>query len=237
MRRMTAAAAGVLWVLATAASANGIAIAPQRLTIPADSRAAAINIRNDDAAAHVLQADLRTWTQQDGRDHYAPAQAALATPALFRLEPGQTQVVRVGLLGPMRMRESEQAYRLFLTEVPTDAATSRFPTLRLLLRISIPVFALPLHPEIRPEWSARLAGNWLSLRLNNRGNVHLLINHLGIDNDRGQVVTSGSGLWYVLAGARRSWRLPIKAKTGDRVQVRAETDTATLTADVAASPR
>lgn len=228
----------LIYLLSASAFAGGITVAPQRLSIPANSRAGAVDVRNDDSVAHVLQADLRAWTQSGGQDRYTPTSAALATPALFRLQPGETQVVRVGLLGKWAPRQTEQAYRLFLSEVPTaDTPLPDASGLRLLLRISMPVFALPQSVDVSPVWQARRTGDLLLLTLNNDGNAHLLIDHLRIENERGQIVAAGSGLWYVLAKARRSWRFkPENPFPSGRLHVRADTGTATLTADVAASP-
>jgi fimbrial chaperone protein len=100
-----------------------------------------VTIRNGGAEPVVVQLEVSSWSQREGEALLAPTTDLLATPPIFRIPAGGTQLVRVGLRrAPDPQREL--SYRLFLREVPS--ATPSASSIRITLSISLPVFVTPL---------------------------------------------------------------------------------------------
>ena len=61
---------------------------------------------------------LGDWVQsEDGTDEYESTSDVIAVPPIFSIAPGETQIIRVGLVGGLSP-DRELAHRLFLTELP-----------------------------------------------------------------------------------------------------------------------
>ena len=109
----------VLALLAAAVSAqNSFTVTPLRVDLSAKAPAAVIDVINTSAGALTLQMQQRAWVQNEGRDAQAETRDLILSPAIFTLQPGEKQVVRIALRGaPDAQRE--RAYRVFVSEVPT----------------------------------------------------------------------------------------------------------------------
>lgn len=242
VRRMAAAAALLLFgaLGAGAAQGAGLAVAPLSLTLEPGEQATAVTVTNRDDHPWVIQADVKRWTQPDGHDHYQSDANLLATPALFRIASNAKQVVRVGFSGgPATAGETEQAFRLFISEVPPqrsapEAAHTGEPAgVQFLLHLVLPVFLPPARAVTRPQWS--LVGNDAApaLRLRNDGNVHLRLVEVSIADAAGKTVFDEHGLWYVLAGAYHDWPLRVSRSRLQRpLHISARTENSTFSADV-----
>src|SRR5438874_3643474 len=166
---------GLLGSVALCAHAGSFQVNPVRVDLGASATSAAITVRNDGAAAVVVQTAILAWSQADGKDEYTPADGALATPPLATIPPSGEQIVRVGLRRAPDPR-TELAFRLYVQEIPGSERPS-FSGLQVALRVGIPVFVAPSGPVTRKlEWTAkRQADGRLALTVENRGNVHLQI--------------------------------------------------------------
>src|SRR5437773_747269 len=84
--------------LSTSLGQSGtFSVAPIRIDLSASIPTAAITLENHGEIASVVQLDVVKWSMRDGVDVYEPDQALLATPPIFTMPPGKTQVIRVGL--------------------------------------------------------------------------------------------------------------------------------------------
>ncbi len=86
------------------------------------------------------------WAQKDGKDQLTPTRELIATPPIFNLKAGTTQLIRIGMLRKVDL-EKELIYRLILEEIPPPPAPD-FKGLQVALRIGLPVF-------IKPDTSAQ----------------------------------------------------------------------------------
>lgn len=188
--------------LASVAAAGSLAVSPLRLDIRPGQQMTALTVTNSGIEPILVQAGVKRWQQQNGTDSYDSDSNLLITPALFRLAPGGRQLVRVGWRHQTATPEREQAWRVFLDELP-PADVAPEPGLHVNLRLGIPLFALPAVAS-ETAWHAEkdAAGN-MQLRLD--GNVHARITRLRL-LDAGQGVLSDSNqLRYVLPGNVLSW--------------------------------
>lgn len=227
---------------AGSASAGAFHVNPVRVTLSAERSVAALTVRNTGSEPTVVQLEPVGWSQQGQDDVYAPTQELLATPPVFSIPPGGSQVVRVGLRRAPDPR-MELSYRLFLHEVPPAAQTG-VSGLQVALRIGIPVFVAPTAP-VRPALDWRLvktAEGGIELSLENPGSSHVQVQRLTLATGAAApAIASVQTPAYVLAGKRREWKLPAPPSgqapaVGARVKLFATTDAGSFESDVVVEP-
>ena len=96
--------------------AGSFQVGPVSATLTADQPVAALTVRNTGGAPAVIQLEAMAWSQAAGKDTYVPTSDILATPPIFTVAPGASQVIRVGSRAPGV--QEERAERLFLREGP-----------------------------------------------------------------------------------------------------------------------
>jgi fimbrial chaperone protein len=214
--------------------AGTFSVDPVRVSLAAGHPIDSVKIRNGSSEPVVVQLEVSSWSQHEGEARLAPTTDLLATPPIFRIPGGGTQLVRVGLRRAPDPQQ-ELSYRLFLREVPS--ATASASSIRITLSISLPVFVAPLA-KIAPivKWRALTAPNGLvRIEATNIGNAHVHVAQLELsqaETGRKLAVQAVSG--YVLAADNRSWTLtpdPLPSP-GGLLHVLARTEAGELQADV-----
>ncbi|QHI98829.1 fimbria/pilus periplasmic chaperone [Xylophilus rhododendri] len=226
-RRPCAAAWGLCLVLAGSAGAGSLAVNPVRLTLATGQTAAALTVRNDGAAPALVQLETLDWSQQDGSEVLAPSRELLATPPIFTVAPGASQVVRVGLRSAAVPRAVERSFRLLLKEIPPPPqADAR--GLQMALHLSLPVFLQPVGTA-KPilQWEAARQGAQLRLSARNAGNTHVQISKVALQGIDWPPKTAAA---YLLAGQRREWLIAREVPVGSELLLTAQTDAGDLSA-------
>jgi fimbrial chaperone protein len=180
---LTRAAGLLLPVLAAwspALVAGEFAILPLRIGLDAATRAAEVVVRNDDKQPLRMQVEAMSWRQDaEGRDRYEPAEGLIYFPRALEVPPGETRIVRLGIRAAPVSRE--ETYRLFLEELPPpeQAAAPSGATLRVLLRVGVPVFVAPARIERRGEIaSLEMKSAQVHAAVANGGNAHFAADRL-----------------------------------------------------------
>ncbi len=225
------ATAAALALLPLAASAGSFSISPIRLELGEANPNGALTVRNGGDEPVVIQLQPMAWSQSDGEDQLDPTREVLATPAVFTLDPGGSQLVRVALrrvVDPTR----ELSYRLVLQEVP--AATRPDATgARIALRMSLPVFVKPsqaAEPDL--VWTAVVSGEQETmLTARNTGNVHIQLAQLSLDPSDGASIANPA-MAYILPGESRSWPLLGAIGAGTALRLSGVSDNGPITARV-----
>jgi len=214
--------------MAGAAGAASFTVSPVRITLAPGSATDSLTVRNNGSEPAVVQLEPLRWSLRDGVDVQEPTRELLATPPIFTLAPGASQIVRVGLRGRGPDPVTEIAYRLLLKEVPS-ALPAGASGIHMALRINLPVFVQPLSAA-RPslQWQARREGG-LRLSARNDGNVHLQLLGLRVDGVEWPL-PAASG--YLLPGQTRTWPVDPKAPAGTTLRLVARTDGGELASDV-----
>lgn len=222
----------VLWLLATGSQAGSFQVAPVRATLSTAQPVAALTVRNDGTEATVVQLELMSWAQRDGQDVYTATREILATPPIFTVPAGASQVVRIGLRRPPD-GQRELSYRVYMQEVPPPPQPG-FQGLQVALRIGIPIFVQP-PVAARPllTWRAtRTAQGQLKLGLTNTGNAHVQVANFKLTLNRNQALATQQAAAYVLPGQSREWILESTVPSGAALHVAAQTDAGDMSADV-----
>jgi fimbrial chaperone protein len=207
-------------------------VSPVRVDLDAGQPGTTVTLGNTGTSRATVQVEVYRWRQADGADQYDPTDELLVNPPLFFIEPGASQIVRIGLASnATRSATQEQAFRVYFREV-VPARASGAPALDFALRIGIPVFIRPSVPA-RSElvWSGRVAADGtLRIAVENRGMQHTRIAEPQILPARGsQALASAQGFRYVLSRARQEWVLqPGQTVTPGAVRVVALTESGTV---------
>lgn len=216
------------------AQAGTFVVSPVRATLSASHQVGALTVRNDGPEPTVVQLEVLSWSQQDARDVYEPTREILATPPIFTVPAGGSQIVRVGL---RRAPDSQQelSYRLYLQEVPPPP-TPDFQGLQVALRIGVPVFVLPsaaAKPVLRWQLSRTPEGQ-LKLSLSNDGNVHIQIANFSLVAAGQKPHPTLQVAAYVLPGQTRDWVLEGIAapRPGSELRLFAQTDAGDIQAEL-----
>ncbi len=172
------------------------------ITLPANRQAASLTIANSDAAPVSIRVVTFAWTQAGGVDLYTPTDDVIASPPIFTIQPGRTQLLRVGL----KNRALAGAYRVILEEIPRNVPVGG--QIQVTLRLDLPLYLLPKgggkaelgwrawreqNGEIIVEGrnSGSLHGQVLELSAVQGGQRHLL------SKDMGVVLPSSARIWKI----------------------------------------
>ncbi len=198
-----------LLCVAGVACAGSFSIDPVRIHLSEARPSAVMRVENRGDAAITVQLQAMSWSQSGNQDQLVISRELLATPQVFRLRPGQVQVVRIALLGPVDATR-ERAFRLLLDEVPPPPAAD-FRGLQMALRLSMPVFV-----QARTPGAASLAASVVErdgqrqLQLINRGHAHLQLTDLQLQAQPAATPSlySHDKTLYLLPGQQRELPLP-----------------------------
>lgn len=131
-------------------------------------------IKNQSSTPTAIELELYRWNQVDGKEKLTPAPELLATPAIFKIPANASQIIRVGSRQSITSSE-EKAYRLIMTEIPSQSKQS-FQGLNVLLRISIPIFLSKTISSPELIWKASVNDDGkLLLSIANTGLGHTKI--------------------------------------------------------------
>lgn len=225
------------WLCCEAALPGSFGVSPIRLTLTSEQPSGMLTVSNQSDEETVVQLDARAWSQQDGTDVLEAMEDLIVVPPLFTLQPGGTQVVRIGLRRPP-LAGGEQTYRLLLREVPPPPPDG-FNGLQVALNLSLPIFAQPANvsgPEL--NWDLEVSGpGAVELSLRNDGDAHAQLRSLRLTGVDGEVIEGKDLPAYLLRGQAIRWALDMDAEAGSRWKLTAETRTGPVEAELVLEPR
>jgi fimbrial chaperone protein len=196
--------AALLLFVCSMAQAASLQVNPLRVHLPAKRPVSSVEVTNLGATTTDVEVQLHVWKQVNGEDVLEPDNQLVVTPPIFSIEPGSSQVVRIGLLSPST-DSMERAFRMILREIPSGQPlenTESPASLRVLLQMSIPVFCAPngaIEKGLRLTASRSKNGD-ISLRAMNHGNVHARFQEVTLLSHTGEKLVRQSLLRYVLPG-------------------------------------
>ena len=189
-------------------------INPLLVDLDRGNRASEILVRNEGSTPLRMQVQASSWRQDaKGQDQYEPADGLLYFPRTMEIPPGDSRIIRVGVkAAPVTQ---EDAYRVFVEELPPAAAASApaGASLLVLLRVGVPVFVAPAQPQRQAEITALdLHGTTAEWVVANKGNVHVRADRFeltGLARDGTRLFEQPFQERYVLAGAVKVLRFDI----------------------------
>lgn len=211
-------------------------VAPVRLDLAPGRAVGVLTVTNPSTEPMLVQAEGFAWRQFDGEERLDPALELLLSPPIFELAPGAKQLVRVGFrVAPKLIDGREGAWRVWLSQLPDSSEIDPSQGVRMLFRVSLPLF-------VTPTGAARAQTTWRrdadSVSVSNHGGRHLQLRALALrcdESGRGDAAHN-VGMAYVLPDATVRWALPAACR-GRTVNVEADSDAGTIRQRLAASTR
>lgn len=118
---------------------GALSIAPLRVELPTGTDFAPMVVGNAMDRVVAVQVRIFGWNQEDGQDRYAPSTDLIASPSLFRIEPGKSQDFRVIRQNALPAG-AEQRYRVVIDQLP-EPASHGVQAAATRLQLLVPLFA------------------------------------------------------------------------------------------------
>ncbi len=198
------ASAFILCFAVGVASAVSLTVLPVTIQMEPGQMVTAVTIINKGDRDTAFQIRTFAWTQPNGRDVLEPTDALLASPPLGTVAAGGRQIVRVVLRQPPQGREA--SYRIWLDQIPHPAAPG---TVRVALRLSIPIFAEP-RTRVAPhvQWQVESGTGQPFLVGINDGTRHETVRDIKLEAPDGRVLKVMADVDSdILAGATKRWHI------------------------------
>lgn len=222
-----------LLIMAGSLFAASFNVKPTRIFVQALPQSA-LSVKNQGDTEVFIQAELIKWTQAKGLDVYAPARDVIISPPMFKIPPGETQIVRIhSLLTDVSIQE--RTYRVILQELPDPNPAPDKPAVATILRMSVPIFILPEKVDLpQVVWKATRTEAGLVLRAKNTSNSHIQLTTLKLVDDDGKVLINQKIFVYILAGQSYKWSLKLKDSwQSSKLEISANSDRDKVVAEVA----
>ena len=205
-------------------------VSPVKINLSKNSSTAIITVSNSGNSDTTIQLQTMRWIQDGEGDRLQPTREIIATPQIFAIKAGATQLIRVGLVtkpDPV----NEIAYRLVLDEIPSPPEPG-FKGLQVALKISLPIFVQPLSksaPELDFSW-VQTQEKKIRVSIVNHGTAHAQIFRIKIsdESDEKSVFFNQEKSLYILPGQSRYLEFAPTDKELTQVKnflIRAETST------------
>lgn len=217
----------LLLCVAVRSEAASLTVAPVRLQLSAARPYTVLRITNNGSESVTLHARAFRWSF-DAKDEVLTAtDDMILNPPMVTLRPKAAQVMRIGLRS--RMESSvEETYRVILEEVPAAKTKVEGAQISTILKMSIPVFAIPrraVAPKL--EWTAhRDANGAVIISAANHGEAHVQIKHFAVSHVSNREKTQKvEEIVYLLPSQRREWTLKgTEFSAAEKLVVEALTD-------------
>lgn len=189
--------------LVTAANAT-VSVSPVRVHLSDQDDRAVVRVANQGDSSQSYQVEVVSWSQNDReREVYSPTDSVLAVPPLFTLQPGEEQLVRIGMLEPANAN-NESSYRMFITEIESQDAEKEVSSgISMRVRIGVPVFVAPASAKATASLEfvdlENIEGSAYP-RLRNSGNVHVKVLEVRYRADANADWVANQSSFYLLAG-------------------------------------
>ncbi|MEJ0043413.1 MAG: fimbria/pilus periplasmic chaperone [Rhizomicrobium sp.] len=220
------------------AAAGAFEIAPTTIDIAPGADRAVFYITNHGSQPIVVQIQGFDWRQTDGGEQLDRSDALTISPPMARLVPERRQTVRLAI-GP-GAAPAERSFRLVASELPDPQATAP-QGVRVLLQLSVPVFAAGTHPTpARLTWSAVQSPGGISLAARNTGTRHAKLMEMFVTTADGAKIALAPGtISYVLAGVSRRWAVALPGRrAGETLRITGldDSDGTTIGAPITLAP-
>lgn len=217
----------LLSVWSYSVQAADVTLMPVTVKLDRMNDRATVQVVNNGQEPVLMQAEAIAWNRVHGIDVDAPTSDLIVNPPVFTVQPGQTQVLRLGLRRSQELAQ-ESTYRIVLREVPMPRPSDLLNvagSVRVLVALRVPVYVAPAQVKRSEQWQvSRAANGELLAQVSNTGNVHLKVSELRLQGENGvslaQLPQKG-GNSVIFPGEQRVFRLPAVAKA---TQIQVQTD-------------
>lgn len=205
--------AGLSMTAAPLAQAADVTLMPVTVKLDKLNDRATVQVMNNGSEPVIMQAEAIAWSRVEGKDVDGPTSDLIVNPPVFTVQPGQTQVLRLGLRRAQELAQ-EATYRIVLREVPMPRPSDVLNvagSVRVLVALRVPVYVAPSQVTRKEAWSVSRESNGdLVAKVSNTGNVHLKVGELRLQGEGGEamaVIAQKGSASVIFPGEERSFRL------------------------------
>jgi fimbrial chaperone protein len=194
-----------------------IGVTPVAVHLDTLNDRATVSVVNSGSDAVIMQVEAIEWKAGQGSDADLPTADLVINPSVFTVQPGQSQLVRVGLRRAAQA-DRESTYRIVLREVPAMPRSGDLRIggqVRVLMALRLPIYVAPTSAVRASRWQATQAYDGsITAVVKNEGNVHVRIGKILLRSTEGAAVGDEAGAAVVLAGDSQKFQL--RGATADR---------------------
>lgn len=227
---------GLFFLLLLAASPvalpQALSVTPVNVTLASGMQTATLTIVNQAEEETSVQIRIFTWSQDGEGDQLMETPSVIVSPPIASIAPAGSQVVRILLRQASQGKEA--TYRILVDQIPNAAKASG---VRMVLRMSIPVFVLPAARAVSHlQFHLEQRGDKFFLVCLNDGLRHDLLRDIALTASDGRKFQIAAGTPpYILSGVTHRWPLQINGappQSGEVLRLTTTTDSGSLHQDV-----
>jgi len=214
--------------------AAAIQVTPTRINLDNNAAIATLGLSNKASTPSMIQIQITHWTQTGDQDVYVPSTDLIVSPPIMSIAPGKSQLIRIALRKNSEQRNEEDAYRIYVQEIP-KYHPANMPGVAFALRFGIPIFIAPtVAVKHVLEWKTeKLANNNLQLLVMNSSNTHVQFTHLTLmDASTHKSLISQDVFVYLLPHQSKEWLFKLSSNPGQNIEVHAISDWGILLAKI-----
>jgi fimbrial chaperone protein len=203
------------------ASAATFTVNPTQIFLSGRTTTALLTLKNESDEELRFQLSAFAWQQTPGGEiTLTPTEDVVFFPALLTLKPQEERRIRVG--STVAPAGQERTYRVFVEELPPANAPAGASAVRVLTKMGIPIFIRPARELASADLRAlETRGGALHFTVANGGSVHFVpqkvtVRGTGASGER--VFERDVQAWYILAGGRREFDIPLPESECARVR-------------------
>lgn len=210
--------AALALVLPSLAGASAFSVNPISLRLGAGVTNSVVTVDNTGPDPIRFQVKGYAWDESpQGNLQLTPSPDLVAFPTVFSLDGGKSRKLRLG--STVAPGATEKAYRAIVEELPPlgtiVAPPGKEDSIIIRTRIGIPVFIRPANVVVKADISSpAIKQSTLAFDVDNAGTVHFIATKVrvhGMSASGAAVFGHEFSGWYVLAGEKRSFSVPIPA--------------------------
>lgn len=212
MRQLLRVALAFLLAGGAGVQASEIGVTPVAVQLDRLNDRAAVTVVNNGAEPVIMQVEMVGWKRTDAGDEDVPTGDMVVNPSVFTVQPGASQLVRVGLRRNMPLQR-EGAYRIVLREVPPAPSVDPIRIsgqVRILMKLRVPVYVAPAKIVRSSQWQALWENDGsVTASVRNEGNVHIRVGRIQLRSATGRLTPAEqTPVAVVFPGERQSFRFP-----------------------------
>jgi fimbrial chaperone protein len=190
---------------------QSLQIGPTSVLLSRVQRIVPITIKNKSDTPFILKTEVVRWTKKDNKDMYAPSRDLLVTPPVSRVNPGQTQTLRIGLIRDPGNPNQETMYRVYITQLPIKKKGEPGMNVQMHWRFGIPVGLLPDKPIYKMAGKAIRQNQTIQATYTNTGNARIKVLKLVVRSAGSNKILQEKELHASLfPGESEDFSLPLK---------------------------
>ena len=212
--------------------AGSFNVNPVQIHFNKDQKIETLTITNYDSTPLTVHLKVKKWDQKNGQNIYTDTKDLFMAPPIATIAPNSSQIIRIALK-TQRHDHNENAYRLFIAEIPIIESHKVTQTgLNFTLNISMPIFVKSLNDvSLEPEFQASISQG--QLRLKNIGHKHGHLKSIHIPGVMKQPIEISQ---YILPQQENLIALP-QAKGVQELRLVADINNQKRTLDVSQEPQ